>query len=174
MALTLIPEPETIQERLEALFAGGTIATCEVTGARLSATRHQYLLTYHPPGGSYEVRHWYRRQVSKEDILARAQASLDRLVAIYGLQTAVWEGEVDQKSTRELAEAYGLSLSQTRKALLDIVNADADERFQKAPDRTTGVLIRDGRVFDYSPMDLDGGGGMGSDRKPKHFIWFIS
>lgn len=86
---------------------------------------------------------------------------------------AVWKREIDQMSTREVAEHFECSLVTARKVLLAIVNGTSgDSRFQPDTERGEGVLISDGSTFTYSPMDMDGSGS--SLRTPKHYIWFCS
>jgi hypothetical protein len=88
---------------------------------------------------------------------------------------AVWSGEIDQISTREVADKFDCTLATARRILLDIVKGKSgDERFVIDEDRGSGVIIENEGTFDYSPMDLDGSGITISRKTPKHYIWFVS
>jgi len=90
------------------------------------------------------------------------------------IRNAAWNGEIDQISTREVAEQFDCSLTVARTALLKIVQGKSgDSRFVIDEERHSGVIVSDGRTFDYSPMDIDGG-GISSNGRPKHYIWFLS
>lgn len=85
------------------------------------------------------------------------------------IHDAVWEREIDQISTREVADRFGCSLSVARRVLMDIVQGKSgDDRFRMADDG--GVMIGCGATFNYSPMDIDG--SKMSNKAPKHYIWF--
>jgi hypothetical protein len=87
---------------------------------------------------------------------------------------AVWEREIDQVSTLEVAEQFGCDPSVVRRILLDVVyGRSGDERFKSDEDRGEGVIISDGSTFNFSPMDVDGS-GISFNRRPKHYIWFAS
>lgn len=89
------------------------------------------------------------------------------------IHDAVWNREIDQISTREVAEHFDCPLATARKILLDIVNGKSgDSRFKPDTERGEGVFISDGSTFNYSPMDMDGNGI--SKSAPKHYIWFCS
>lgn len=89
------------------------------------------------------------------------------------IRDAVWNHEIDQINTREVAKRFGCSLPVARKILLAIANGTSgDERFKLSTERGGGVIISDGSTFNYSPMDMDGNGS--SPRTPKHYVWFCS
>ena len=90
------------------------------------------------------------------------------------IHDAVWKREIDQVSTREVADQFGCSLSVARDILLDVVyGRSGDDRFKPDQERGEGVIISDGSTFNFSPMDVDGC-GISSNRRPKHYIWFAS
>lgn len=88
------------------------------------------------------------------------------------LHNAVWNREIDQMSTREVADKYASgNISRTRKILMNILlGLSGDDRFQPNTERGEGVLVKDGYTFNFAPMDMDGGGM--SNNAPKHYIWF--
>ena len=87
------------------------------------------------------------------------------------IANAVWLRQIDQMSTREIADKFGCSVSVARTALRNIVNGTSgDERFQLNTERGEGVLVSDGSTFNYSPMDMNESGM--SANAPKHYIWF--
>lgn len=87
------------------------------------------------------------------------------------IRDAVWFRQIDQMSTREVAEQYGISLAAARTILMSIRNGvSGDARFK--PGERGSVIVEDGSTFDYSPMDLNEGGI--SDKALKHYIWFCS
>ena len=55
-------------------------ARCPETGAKVEVSRKQWILVY-DRNGVYKTRHWQRAKVSAEQILERAQKSLDKIVA---------------------------------------------------------------------------------------------
>lgn len=87
------------------------------------------------------------------------------------IHDAIWLREIDQMSTREIAEKFQIPMSYTRAILLRLVRGKSgDSRFQINSERGEGVIISDGSTFNYSPMDLNEGGM--SANAPKHYIWF--
>lgn len=59
---------------------GKHFAECTETGAYIDKSRAQWTLIY-DRNGVYEPRHWQRSKVSSEQIIERAQKSLDKIVA---------------------------------------------------------------------------------------------
>lgn len=145
-------------------------ARCPETGAKVEISRKQWTLVY-DRNGMYETRHWSRAKVSASEILEKAQTSLDKILVEKAIRDAVWSRQIDQMSTREIAEKYGISLASARTILMSIRNGvSGDARFK--PGERGSVIVEDGSTFDYSPMDMDGNGS--SDGTPKHYIWFCS
>lgn len=71
---------------LEFTPQGQHTAECSETGAYLTATRAQWTLVYErgdwrSPDHVYETRHWQRAKVPASEILAKAQKSLDKIIA---------------------------------------------------------------------------------------------
>lgn len=172
--LAFIPPPQTREEKIDAWLAqDSTVARCEETGAKLIISRKQWTLIYEEKAHClHETRHWQRAKVSSAEILEKAQASLDKIVLERTIRDAIWTHQIDQVSTREVAEQYGISVGVARTILMKIRNGiSGDARFKPDLERG-GVVIEDGHTFDYSPMDMDGGGI--SNGTPKHYIWFCS
>lgn len=59
---------------------GKHVAECSETGAYLDASRAQWILVYEH-GDIYKTRHWQKSTVPLDQILARAQKSLDKITA---------------------------------------------------------------------------------------------
>jgi hypothetical protein len=99
---------------------------------------------------------------------------LEKLALKKAICDAVWNREIDQMNTREVAEKFECSLAEARTVLMSIRNGTSgDDRFKINPRRADGVLISDGSTWTYSPMDVGGKTGR-HDRSPKHYIWFAS
>jgi hypothetical protein len=89
------------------------------------------------------------------------------------IHDVVWNHETHQITTHKVAERFGCSLRTARKILMAIVTGTSgDEWFKLNTERGEGVMISNGKTFNYSPMDMDGNGS--SPRTPKHYVWFCS
>lgn len=88
---------------------------------------------------------------------------------------AVWQREIDQMTTREVADAYSCPLGTARQILMAIaMGTSGDTRFVVVADEG-GVRVADGSVFSYSSIDIDVSlGQISGDQRPKHYIWFAS
>ncbi len=89
------------------------------------------------------------------------------------LLNAVWARKIDQMSTREVAEKYGLTQKEALRLLKKIASGQSgDARFIYDSDRQ-GVTVSDGTIFTYSQMSIDGKRGA-KTKEPTHYIWFCS
>ncbi len=85
---------------------------------------------------------------------------------------AIWNGEIDQMSTREIAEKFRMSQPIALRFLKKVASGQSgDARFVYNQERE-GVQIADGSIWTYSPMNIDGDSAGGNG--VKHYIWFCS
>ena len=76
-------------------------------------------------------------------------------------------------STKEIADKYEMSQAKALRFLKEIASGKSrDKRFIYDEERQ-GVIISDGSIFTYGPVDIEGGSY--TDKKSvKHYIWFCS
>lgn len=92
---------------------------------------------------------------------------------------AVWDRQIDQMNTREVAEQFircpatKSDVARACRILLKIATGSfKDERFLCNPDRP-GVILNDGSTWTYSPMDVNSE-TTSSNGSPIHYVWFAS
>ena len=110
------------------------------------------------------------RLVCQEKASARKTATAEKTMRT--LCDAVWERKIDQMTTGEVASAFHLTQTQALRILKAIAGGQSgDQRFVYNSERQ-GVVISDGSVFTYSPMDV--GGQASRNLGPAHYVWFCS
>jgi hypothetical protein len=126
---------------------------------------------------SIEMNDFWQERKNIERDYPIAHETMPRVPARYAqkeaaIATAVWNGEIDQMSTDEVAQQFEIQHVQALHILKKIAKGKCGYRqFEYDPARQ-GVKISDGSIFTYSPVDVDGKGM--SDKRPKHYIWFCS
>jgi len=81
----------------------------------------------------------------------------------------IWLRKLDGMTTREVATAYGITLTAARKFLYSVVNGvSVDERFIVAG---SGVLVSDGALFTVGHQNLELNGAHTPDSL-HHCVWF--
>jgi hypothetical protein len=87
---------------------------------------------------------------------------------------AVWEGEINQVTTREVAERFGCSLKTARHALQCVVcEWSGDARFEVI-EPFLSVKVKDGKTFTYNAVNMQGNPASLDKSPPIHYIWFLT
>lgn len=107
------------------------------------------------------------KQLDRDSTKLQAQAIKQ---AIYD---AVWNGEINQVTTREVADTFGCSLSAARRHLLNIVKEKSgDDRFGFCTN-SMAVIVKDGRKFTRTTLDMQGN-PIWSENQPIEYLWFLT
>jgi hypothetical protein len=142
--------------------------------ADLALTKAQSLYTHVPAQQRYRQGFVEAVQQCQQGLSgAEPGTSIYHACTIVHIRDAVWGGEINQITTRQVSERFACPLPIARKALLDIVRGvSGDARFVLDTARGEGVIVSHSRNFNYSPMGIDGEGA--AKNVPEHYVWFLS
>ncbi len=87
---------------------------------------------------------------------------------------AVWEGQINQITTREVAEKFGCSLRAARHSLQSVIcEWSGDARFEVI-EPFLSVKVKSGQTFTYNAVDMQGNPASLDKNYPIHYIWFLT
>ena len=104
---------------------------------------------------------------------AASAKELGDIVTEVRLRNAIWDRNIDQMTTKEVADRFRISQRKALRLLKEIASGKSrDKRFVYDEERQ-GVIVSDGSIFTYGPADIEGG-SYTSKKSVKHYIWFCS
>lgn len=86
---------------------------------------------------------------------------------------AVWDGQINQMLTREVAEQFGCSTASALHTLQSIVSGESEDKRFTINEEIGGVFISDGSTFTHSDGDTLAQ-NRDATHSPRHYVWFLT